>query len=137
MATNAIVTCGLDELVASFVSYTHGALVSVVDSTFSGNNATAAGLAAGGGLFGGPGGAFTFVGNTFTSNYAASFGGGLGLGGGSGVLPATCALNLMEGNELSGNSAGFGASQLYMDCRADMLVSGSVISMDVGLSQVG
>lgn len=90
----------------------------------------------GGGVYGGPGGAFTVSNCSFLRNQAGAVGGGLGFGTSFGSSLDTCALQLIDGNMIGGNTAVHGSAQVHMDCIADMLVSDTNVLLSSGSSQV-
>ncbi len=123
----------------SYWPYVHGTTISITDSAFVSNTAgqaLAALLSIGGGLYGGPGGAFVVSNCTFLGNHAGAVGGGLGFGTNFGSSLDTCALQLIDGNVIANNTAAHGSAQLHMDCSADVLVSDTWITLSSVGSQV-
>ena len=66
---------------------------------------------------------------TFFRNHAGAVGGGLGFGSNFGSSLDTCALQLIGGNSIADNTAAHGSAQLHMDCRADVLVSDTQMTL--------
>jgi fibronectin-binding autotransporter adhesin len=117
----------------TYWSCKHSSFIYVTNSTLN-NNTASSPSSSGGGLYLASGGLLSVSGSSVSRNTAGLFGGGLGLG--SGDRSDTCALQLLSGTTLAGNTAGHGGAQVYMGCSADMLLDQFSMALTLSGTQV-